>query len=109
MVTAKAAGLKTTLMFGPLLPQISDTPEGLRRLFDLAAEVRPDRIWTDALNDRPRVWPALQQFLGCHRPELVEHYRRVLFDPEARAQYLQDLHQRIQQAADEAGVGERLG
>ncbi len=105
---AKAAGLETEILFGPLLPAISDTDEALARLFAQAAEVRVDRIWTDALNPRPRVWPAIQQVLRRHAPGLYEHYRRVLFDPAFREEYERRLDVRIHAAAEKAGVASRL-
>jgi len=105
---AKAAGLKTTMMFGPLLPAISDTPESLRALFTLAREADVDRIWTDALNPRPRVWPAVRELLDRHHPELVEHYRRILFEEDFRDRYVEGLNQRIRQAADKTGMSDRL-
>ena len=105
---AKAAGLKTAVMFGPLLPAISDTPQTLRRLFALAAEADVDKVWTDALNPRPRVWPSVQALLRRHRPDLLELYRGVLFDSAYRAGYLDELHGRVRQAAAAAGVSGRL-
>jgi len=106
---AKAAGLKTTVMFGPLLPAISDAPQALDELFALAAGADVDRIWTDALNPRPRVWPAVQVLLRRHRPDLLEHYRQLLFDPACRARYQDELHGRIRRAAAKAGLAQRLG
>lgn len=106
---AKAAGLETAVMFGPLLPKISDTQEALGRLFGLAAEAKVDRIWTDALNPRPRVWPSVQQLLRRKRPDLHDYYKRMLFDRPFRAQYRRQLNRRIRQAAAEAGLTGRLG
>jgi DNA repair photolyase len=105
---AKTAGLRTTMMFGPLLPAISDTPEALRALFELARDAAVDRIWTDALNPRPLVWPVVRELLARHRSELVEHYRRILFEEDFRDRYLAGLNQRIRQAADETGLADRL-
>ncbi len=105
---AKAAGLETAVMFGPLLPAISDTGQELARLFESAAQAKVDRIWTDALNPRPRVWPSVQAFLRRHRRDLLEHYRRVLFDTAFRKAYLGDLTERCRQAAERAGVSTRL-
>ncbi len=96
-------------MFGPLLPQISDTPTAMGRLFDLAAEANVDRIWTDALNPRPRVWPSVQTFLRLHEPNLTEHYRRMLFDAVFRKDYLRQLDRRVQRAATDADMAARLG
>jgi DNA repair photolyase len=52
---AKARGLVTAVMFGPLLPGISDTDAALGELFALAAAAKVDHVWTDILNPRPRV------------------------------------------------------
>ena len=106
---AKAAGLETAVMFGPLLPEISDTDEALAGLFALAAESSVDRIWTDMLNPRPRVWPSVQEVLRCYHPELYEHYRRLLFDRACRRTYKRQLDRRIHRAARNAGLASRLG
>ena len=105
---AKAAGLETAVMFGPLLPEISDTEEALARLFALAAEVNVDKVWTDALNPRPRVWPSVQEVLQRHRPDWCEHYRRLLFDRVGRRAYKRQLDLRICRAAENAGLASRL-
>jgi len=105
---AKASGLETAVMFGPLLPNISDTPEALARLFALAAEADVDRIWTDTLNPRPRVWPSVQAFLRDGWTDLLEVYRCVLFDTTCRADYVDQLNRRIRQAAADAGLDDRL-
>jgi DNA repair photolyase len=105
---AKAAGLETAVMFGPLLPEISDTDEALAGLFALAADADVDRIWTDTLNPRPRVWPSVQEVLRRHGPNLYEHYRGVLFDPSSRRAYQRQLDRRIRRAAKDAGLASRL-
>lgn len=105
---ARAAGLETAVMLGPLLPGISDTPEALRQLFAMVAAADVDQIWTDALNPRPLVWPSIQAFLRRHRSELLPLYRRILFDRAQRERYLEELHRRIRAAAAEAGLAARL-
>jgi len=105
---AKAAGLETAVMFGPLLPEISDTPQALARLFEIAAEVKVDRIWTDALNRRPRVWPSVRTFLRRRRPDLLERYRRVLFDNVYRGEYEEDLGRRVRTAARKVRLTRQL-
>jgi DNA repair photolyase len=109
LMQAKAAGLETAVMFGPLLPGISDAPDALRKLMALAAEARVDRIWTDALNPRPLVWPAVQALLRRVRPDLLPLYRRVLFDEPFRERYVAELREKVRQAAAEAGLAGRLG
>ena len=106
---AKAAGLETAVMFGPLLPGVSDTPAALDALFALAAEAGVDRIWSDALNPRPLVWPSIQAALRRARPDLTDLYRAVLFDKAYRARYVEDLHRRIRRAAAKARMTPRLG
>jgi DNA repair photolyase len=96
---AKAAKLHTAIMFSPILPGISDNMEALVSLFELARKVQVDTIWTDCLNCRPRVWESLQRFLIKNSPALLEKYRDILFDPEKRSCYRQELSRRIWQAA----------
>lgn len=95
---ARGRGLKTAVMLGPLLPFLSDTEEAIRALFQRVAQVRPDAVWTDALNPRPRVWPAVAALLGERFPDLRERYRRILFDRRARDAYLKVLRERIARA-----------
>ncbi len=106
---AKAAGLKTTVMFGPLLPGVSDTPNALARLFALAREAEVYHVWTDALNARPLVWPAIQAFLRSRDAKLLPLYRRVLFDETFRAEYTATLGERIRAAATDAELLRKLG
>ncbi len=105
---AKAAGLETAVMFGPLLPGISDTDAALAELFAMAAELHVDQIWTDTLNARPRVWASVQEVLRRDCADLYERYRRILFDPACRRAYQEELTQRIGQAAAGAGLADRL-
>ena len=95
-------------MFGPLLPQISDTSDALAELFALARDADVDRIWTDTLNPRPRVWPSVQRLLRDRWPDLYDHYRRVLFSPSFRDAYQAELEKHIRRAAAVAGVVKRL-
>jgi len=105
---AKKAGLETAIMFGPLLPGISDTDEALAALFALAADADADHVWIDMLNPRPRVWPSVQEVLQSHRPDLYEHYRRLMFDPARRREYRRQLDGRVRRAAKNAGLADRL-
>lgn len=105
---AKAAGLETAVMFAPLLPGISDTPEALGRLCAIAAEARVDRIWTDGLNARPRVWPSVQALLRRRRPDLYELYQDILFNSAFRRDYRREMKARLRRAARAAGVADRM-
>lgn len=105
---ARQAGIETAVMFGPLLPGFSDSAAALSALLKQAACRGVGVIWVDALNPRPRVWPALSALLRKHFPDLLEHYRRLLFDWTVRRDYLAELRQRVQEQAGRLGLGARV-
>lgn len=105
---AKRRGLTTSIMFGPLLPFLSDSQASLTALFERAAQAGIDRVWVDALNARPRVWPAVAKLLGQHFSELRTPYQRILFDRSAKEAYRAELQRRIARAAEEAGLERRV-
>ena len=105
---AKEAGFDTSVMFGPLLPFLSDGQESLDARFGRAAELRVDVIWVDAMNARPRVWPAVGQLLHREFPDLHEQYSRMLHHAPTRAAYVDALRARVRRAARRAGIEDRL-
>ena len=96
---ARRAGLETGIMFGPLLPFLSDSQDAIDALLEQAAALGVGRIWVDALNLRPRVWPAVAELLRAEFPQLWQPYRKILFDPPSRAVYLKELKARVDDAA----------
>jgi hypothetical protein len=50
----------------------------------------------------------VQALVRAQWPGLIEHYRRVLFDGAFRRQYTAELHGRIEAAAAQSGVSQRL-
>jgi DNA repair photolyase len=105
---ARRLGLETSIMFGPLLPWLSDSQDTLDAMFQRAADLHVDVIWVDALNPRPRVWPAVSQLLRSRFPDLVRRYQQMLFDSAVRAKYLTELGQRVQHAAERASLQDRI-
>jgi DNA repair photolyase len=105
---ARRANLATTIMFGPLLPYLSDDAASLGEMFARAAEMKVDRIWVDGLNARPRVWPAVAGLLRRHFPTLHEPYRRLLFDARAKETYCAELGHRVRAAAASVGMADRI-
>jgi DNA repair photolyase len=95
-------------MFGPLLPFLSDSPAAIDALLERAADLGVNRIWVDALNPRPRVWPAVAGLLRAKFPELLPQYRKILFDPPSRATYLEELRSRIDDAARHKSLTDRV-
>jgi DNA repair photolyase len=106
---AAEVGIRTSANFAPLMPELSDTDEGLSALFTRAAEVPLHHINVDKLNPRPGVWNSLVQFLHRNRPELIPLYRRLFFDTQAYEEYTKALGERVRQAAAAAGVLEKTG
>jgi DNA repair photolyase len=106
--SAREAGLETSVMFGPLLPGLSDGQASLDALFERAADVGVDVIWVDAMNPRPRVWPSVGQLVRREFPELHERYSRMLHHKPTRDDYLEGLRERVAKAARRAGVEDRL-
>jgi DNA repair photolyase len=105
---AKKAGLRTAIMFGPLLPFLSDDQESIESLLERAGDLAIDVLWVDALNARPRVWPAVAELLRKEFPDLHAGYRRLLFDKTARADYLTDLGRRVSLAASRLSLTDRV-
>ncbi len=105
---ARRRGLSTSIMFGPLLPFLSDGQESIEAMFRRAAELEVGAVWVDAMNPRPKVWPAVARLLDARFPDLKERYRAVLFDAHARAAYLAELRARIARATKRAGLSGRV-
>ncbi len=105
---ARAAGLETAIMFGPLLPFLSDNQDSVDALFERAADLNVDVIWVDALNPRPKVWPIVADLLEREFPDLRERYRRILFAPTVREAYLKGIRDRVARAAQRFHLEDRL-
>ncbi len=108
LARAKEAGLATSVMFGPLLPGLSDDAGTIGILFQKAADLDVDVIWTDCMNPRPKVWESVRKVLTQRYPQLASRYRGMLFSKGAREEYVAELGRRIRRAAENSGVGKRL-
>ncbi|MFZ1933392.1 MAG: radical SAM protein [Thermoguttaceae bacterium] len=106
---ARRAGLETSVMFGPLLPFLSDSEAEIDALLRRAGDLGVGTIWVDALNPRPRVWHAVADLLRAEFPELLPRYQKILFDRSSRAEYLGELRARIDRAAQRASLSDRVG
>lgn len=105
---AHAAGLHTSVMFGPLLPFLYDAYENIYALLERAAALRVDTIWVDAFNPRPMVWEATAALLDKEFPGLRERYQRVLFSAPVRNAYLAALRGHIVTAAERLKILDRV-
>jgi DNA repair photolyase len=96
---AKRAGLETAIMFGPLLPFLSDSQSSIDSMFQRASDVAVDIIWVDALNPRPKVWSSVANLLNRRFPDLFNRYKQILFDYKSRREYLAKLRQQVARSA----------
>lgn len=108
LAQAREAGIETSIMFGPLLPFLSDNEASLDALFEQAARHQVGVIWVDTLNPRPKVWESARATLRTHFPELEERYRRMLFAPVVRKAYIKALREWVRRAAKRHGLLDRL-
>jgi DNA repair photolyase len=105
---ARAAALKTSVMFGPLLPYLSDSQASIDALLERAGDLGIDQIWVDSLNPRPKVWPAVAELLRDQFPDLSPRYRQMLFSRPNREAYLAALRARVARAAGRLSLAKRL-
>jgi DNA repair photolyase len=105
---AHRTGLQTSIMFGPLLPFFSDSQSAIDGLFQRAAELAVDVIYVDALNPRPKVWPAIAELLRRQFPDLRERYGQILYEPTIRNAYLAQLRDRVNRAAAQFFLQKRV-
>ncbi len=105
---ARRAGLQTAIMFGPLCPSCPTARSRSSRSWSGPGDLGVDVVWVDALNARPRVWPAVAQLFRERFPDLHAGYQRLLFDRTARAAYLTDLGRRVAQAAKRLSLSDRV-
>lgn len=105
---AKRKGIKTYAFVGPLMPYLSDTEESLTPLLKAVKEVGADYFYVDRLNPRFRVWLSLKGLLQKYFPFLIEEYRRILFDDQARMEYSRRLVSTASRLARKQGLDDRM-
>lgn len=66
------------------------------------------RVWVDAMNPRPRVWPSVGRLLSREFPQLHDEYGRILHHEPTRRAYVEDMRERVRTAACRAGIEDRL-
>jgi DNA repair photolyase len=108
LAEAKRLGLATSIMFGPLLPFLSDGQASIDALLTRAADLDVDAVLVDALNPRPKVWEAVAELLRREFPDLRNRYGRILFESGPRNLYLEGLRSRVEEAARRLHLRDRL-
>ncbi len=105
---AGRAGIPTYAFVGPLMPGITDTAENIEALLAGLATTQIRYAYTDRLNLRWGVWPALSEWLRRHRPQLVPRVKAALWSTEGRQDYEQTLRKRLTDAAGRTGLKAEL-
>lgn len=100
-----AAGIKTWVFFGPMLPYFSDAEEGIDDMFTEAKKAGAEYILVDRLNLYPEVWNRMERVLKGHFPEFLEYYRCIREDPEA---YSSILRKRVERIAENHRICYRI-
>jgi len=72
-----SAGIKTGVLVAPLMPGINDAPEQVAKILELASEAGAAYVTGIALHLRGDVRGLFFEWLRSHRPDLVDHYRRL--------------------------------
>jgi len=104
LIKARDAGIRTFVFLGPLLPFISDRESGLETLLEAVDKINPAYLLIDRLNPHFRMWPDVSAALSQCNPELVEAYRKIIFDRRVRDMYTEELRQRIYEEARRHGI-----
>ena len=105
---AKRRGIKTYAFLGPLLPYLSDTEANLNSLLRAVKGVGADYFYVDRLNQRFGVWQSLRGILQEHFPDLIEVYRKLLFDEGNRREYSERLMSSVNCSARRQGLDGKM-
>lgn len=105
---AKRKGIRTYAFLGPLMPYLSDTEESLTSLLNAVEEVGADYFYVDRLNPHFGVWLSLKSLLQKYFPWLIEKYRGLLFDDQARMEYSERLISTVRLLARKQGLDDRM-
>ena len=99
---AKRNRINSYVFLGPLIPYLSDTEEELSKTMRAIADIKPDYLYIDRLNSRPMgrvfdwgVWNSLSNTLRQLSYDLIEKYRKILFEPYWSNGYSEDLRKRV--------------
>lgn len=126
---AKGKGINSYIFLGPLIPFLSDTEEELLKTMKAIATLKPDYLYVDRLNLRWGVWDSLREtfksvpedwevkaspplgkgeFSPPFSEQLIERYRKILFEPRWSNSYSRELKRKVIRVANRYGLNGRL-
>lgn len=89
------AGIPVWVFIAPLLPGISDTEEGLQRLFKAIREAGVEEIMVDSLNPYPSAVGRMRAAYRKHFPEALPALEEYLKNPGACSERIQERIDRV--------------
>ena len=100
----KNIGCKTTVLFMPIIPYISDDDENLDGIFGITKEycLEPINAWP--LHLRGGTKSVFYSFLDTHFPELLPRYKRLYHGGSASNQFKIELHKKIDLLRNKYGL-----
>jgi len=105
---ARRRGIRTHAFLGPLMPGLSDTGSSLESLLRAVKDTGIDYFYVDRLNPRFGVWPSLRGMLQKHFPDLIEVYRRLLYNENDRSEYSERLASSAVSLAKKHGLDDKM-
>ncbi|MHB9038034.1 MAG: SPL family radical SAM protein [Armatimonadota bacterium] len=105
---AREAGIRTYVFCGPLLPELTDTPESIEPIFAQLSCLNLDSILVDKLNFRSGVFESILDLLNRCYPHLIPIYRKLYRDPQEYEAYVDKLRVIVEEIARGAGLEERV-
>ena len=94
--------------FPASMPVLSDKEDDLTQLLNAVKDAGVDYFYVDRFNPRFGVWPSLKGILQKHFPDLIEVYRKLLYDERAREEYSGRLVTSINLLARRQGLDDKI-
>lgn len=105
---ARRRGIRTHAFLGPLMPGLSDTETSVDSLLRAVKDAGIDYFYVDRLNPRFGVWQSLKGMLQKHFPDLIEVYRKLLYNEISRREYSERLISSVSLLARKYGLDGKM-
>ncbi len=103
-----AGGIRASVALAPILPGLSDSPEGLAAVVRAAREAGACSLWCAPLNLRPGTREHFLEALAREWPEELPRYERLFAGRDyLPAEYGRDLGARVKALARAHGIADR--
>jgi DNA repair photolyase len=96
-----AAGIRTWVFFGPVLPAFSDNPRIIGEMLDVFRDCGAQSVLVDRVNLYPAVWRKLRAVFARDFPEKLSHLEKAKGDGE---KYSSRLRTDVQREAARSGI-----